>query len=137
MSNQRTRDIMRHPGVCLTADMLLDQVSDHLSRYHVSGAPVIDEEQKLVGFVSEYDCLERLMQTSYYCDNTVQASDVMSTENLISTSPAITIIDLASEMNQNKVNVVPVIENEKVVGVVSRGDVMRSLVSNLEMCATK
>lgn len=136
MPNQRTRDIMRHSGVCLKANMLLDQVSDHLSRYHMSGAPVIDDEQKLLGFASEYDCLERLMQSSYYCDNTVQVSDVMSTE-VISTSPTITIIDLASEMNKNKVNVMPVAENNKVIGVVTRGDVMRSLVKNLDICAVR
>ena len=136
MSDHRTRDIMRHPGVCLKANMSLDQVSDHLSRYHMSGAPVVDDEQHLVGFVSEYDCLERLMQSSYYCDNTVQVSDVM-TEGTVTTTPVMPIIDLASEMNSNKVNVMPVVENAKVVGVVTRGDVMRSLVKNLDMCAVR
>lgn len=120
-------------AISLKLDMPLDKVSDHLTKHHLTGAPVVDEQSNLIGFVSEYDCLQQLMQSSYYCDNTSMAKDVMTTK-LITTSPDLSLIDLASQMNNNKVNVTPVVENQKLVGVISRGDVMRELVKDLENC---
>jgi len=134
MSNKLARDIMRSTHVCLQADMHLDQVSDHLTKHKMPGAPVVDSEQHVIGFVSEYDCLEKLLQSTYYCDNTALASDVMSV-NIIATTPDITLIDLASELNKNKVNVMPVIDHNKILGVICRSDVMHELVNDLEECA--
>ncbi len=133
MSNKTVRQIMQSTHFCLTPDMSLILVSEHLSKNHLPGAPVIDENHQPIGFVSEYDCLEQLMQSTYYCDNTALAADVMST-TLITTTPELTLIDVASQMNENKVNVAPVIENGKIIGVISRGDVMRELVKELEEC---
>ena len=130
MANKTVRTIMRPTHMCLKPKMDLMMVSDHLSKHNLPGAPVTDENNNPVGYVSEYDCLEQLLQSTYYCDNTALAEDVMSTK-LISTSPELTIIDVASQMNNNKVNVAPVIENGKVIGLISRGDVMRELVKEI------
>ena len=134
MDSKTARSIMRPAEVVsLKPDVTLDKVSDHLSRLHLPGAPVINNEGKLIGYVSEYDCLQQLMQSSYYCDNASLAEDVMSTK-LIFSKPDIAIIDLASIMNSNKLNVMPIVEDEKLIGAVARGDVMRSLVSDMEEC---
>jgi len=133
MTNKTVRAIMKSIHMCLKPKMDLMMVSDHLSKYNLSGAPVTDEAYNPIGFVSEYDCLEQLLQSTYYSVNTALAEDVMSTK-LISTSPDLTLIDVASQMNNNKVNVAPVIENGKVIGVISRGDVMRELVKELAAC---
>ena len=130
MIKKTVRSIMRSTKICLSPKMSLNLVSDHLTKYRLPGAPVIDENRNPLGFVSEYDCLKQLMQSTYYRDNTVLAEDVMS-KKLIGTSPDLTLIDVASEMNENKVNVAPVIENGKLIGVISRGDVMRELVKEL------
>jgi CBS domain-containing protein len=131
MSNKSASLIMRDPGVCLSPDLTLDKVSDHLTKHNLPGAPVVDAAKNLLGYVSEYDCLAKLMQSTYYCDNTLCAQDVMSTAE-ISTTAGISLIDLASKFNDNKVNVMPVVETsgtgKKVIGVISRGDVMRELV---------
>ena len=133
MANKTVRAIMQSTHMCLKPKMDLMMVSAHLSKHNLPGAPVTDENNSPVGFVSEYDCLEQLLQSTYYCDNTALAEDVMSTK-LISTSPELTIIDVASQMNNNKVNVAPVIENGKVIGLISRSDVMRELVKEIGTC---
>ena len=133
MKNETARDIMRSPEVALTIEMTLDKVSDHLTRHNLPGAPVVDENKKPIGYVSEYDCLQQLMQSSYYCDNTSLVEDVMST-TLIVSRPDIAIIDLASLMNTSKVNVMPIVESGKLLGMVSRGDVMRALVREMSEC---
>ena len=135
MKNETARDIMRSPEVALTIEMTLDKVSDHLTRHNLPGAPVVDENKKPIGYVSEYDCLQQLMQSSYYCDNTSLVEDVMST-TLIVSRPDIAIIDLASLMNTSKVNVMPIVESGKLLGMVSRGDVMRALVREMSVSYT-
>lgn len=122
---------MRSVELCLRPEMTIDLVSDHLSKFHLPGAPVTDSEATPLGFVSEYDCLGQLVQSSYYSDNTALAEDVM-TKKVISVPPHLTLIDLATQMNQSKVNVAPVVENGKIIGVISRGDVMRELVKDID-----
>lgn len=134
MDTKIARTIMRPVDVCINPMMPLDKVSDHLSLHHLPGAPVIDDSNTGIGYISEYDCLQQLMQATYYCDKTSLAEDVMST-NLISTNADISLIDLASKMNESKLNVIAVVEENKIVGVISRGDIMRALVDDLAACA--
>ncbi|GAA6139564.1 CBS domain-containing protein [Arenicella sp. 4NH20-0111] len=133
MDTKLARSIMRGLDVALKPGVTLDRVSDHLTKYHLPGAPVIDASGALVGYVSEYDCLQQLMQSSYYCDNAALVEDVMSTK-LITQPPTISIMDLASKMNADRINVMPIVEEGKLIGAVSRGDVMRALVKDMEEC---
>ena len=135
MESKTARDIMRPTTVALRRKMSLDRVSDHLTTHGIPGAPVVNIEGELIGYVSEYDCLKALMQSSYYHENSDLVEDVMSTTPIM-TTPDITIIDLAGQFNENKVNVMPVVENGKLVGAVSRGDIMRALIKDLETVQT-
>ena len=132
MNTKLARDIMRPKNVALRRKMTLDRVSDHLSMHGLSGAPVVNVNGEPIGYVSEYDCLQQLMQASYYSDNSALVEDVMIT-TLITTRPDIAVIDLAAEMNDKKVNVMPIVENGLLLGAVSRGDVMRSLVQDMDL----
>lgn len=131
MANKTVRDVMRSLDACINASMTLDQVSDHLAAHSLTGAPVIDGKKLLLGFVSEYDCLGQLLQSAYYSDNTAMAQDVMSRKN-ITTEASVTLIDCANQFNQEKVNVMAVLAAGKPVGVISRGDIMRELVVELD-----
>lgn len=134
MDSPTARSIMRTADlISLKPSLTLDRVSDHLSKHHLAGAPVVDDNNTLIGYISEYDCLQQLMQSSYYCDNTALAEDVMSTKTIMC-GPDISVMDLASTMNQNKVNVMPIVEDGKLLGAVARGDVMRALVKDMESC---
>ena len=126
---------MRSINVALKREMSLDRVSEHLTRHGLPGAPVINDNSELTGYVSEYDCLKALMLSSYYCDNSALVEDVMSTTPIMA-SPDLSIIDLAGQFNENKVNVLPIVEDGKLIGVVSRGDVMRALIKDMELCKT-
>ena len=134
MESRTARSIMRSLDVCLEPDWTLDKVSDHLTKHQVPGAPVVDEQGNAVGFVSEYDCLQQLMQANYYCDNTAMAKDVMSKE-LHSIAPDLQLMDVASAINQSKLNVIAVMEEGQLLGLITRGDTMRALVENLDVCA--
>jgi len=131
MENKTARSIMHRPEVALRRLMAIDKVSAHLIKHQLPGAPVVNKAGELIGYVSEFDCLEHLMQSSYYSDNSARVEDVMSTK-LIMSRPDIQLIDLASTMNASKVNVMPIVENGKLIGVVSRRDVMQELIKNIK-----
>ncbi|MFT6408268.1 MAG: CBS-domain-containing membrane protein [Arenicella sp.] len=130
MENKTARTIMRRPDVALRRLMTIDKVSDHLTKHQLPGAPVVNKLGELIGYVSEFDCLQQLMQSSYYRHNPSLVEDVMSTK-LIMSRPEIALIDLASTMNASRVNVMPIVEAGKLVGAVSRGDIMREMVKDL------
>lgn len=134
METKTARSIMRSTDCCLSPDMTLDKVSDHLTQHQLPGAPVTDASGAAIGFVSEYDCLEQLMQANYYCDATAMAKDVMSKE-LISLSPELQLMDVAKELNTRKINSIAVMEEGVLLGLITRGDVMRALAENLDVCA--
>ena len=133
MNAKTARDIMRSVNVALKREMSLDRVSDHLTNHGLPGAPVVDDNGELIGYVSEYDCLKALLQSSYYSDNSALVEDVMSTTPIMA-NPDLTTHDLAAQFNEHKVNVLPVVEDQKVIGVISRGDVMRALIKDIELC---
>ena len=130
MENKTARTIMRRPDVALRRLMTIDRVSDHLTKHLLPGAPVVNKLGELIGYVSEFDCLQQLMQSSYYRHNASLVEDVMSTK-LIMSRPDIALIDLASTMNASRVNVMPIVEDGKLVGAVSRSDIMRELVKDM------
>ena len=133
MNAKTARDIMRSVNVALKREMSLDRVSDHLTNHGLPGAPVVNDNGELIGYVSEYDCLKALLQSSYYSDNSALVEDVMSTTPIMA-NPDLTTHDLAAQFNEHKVNVLPVVEDQKVMGVISRGDVMRALIKDIELC---
>ncbi|MFT6389537.1 MAG: CBS-domain-containing membrane protein [Cellvibrionaceae bacterium] len=130
MENKTARTIMRRPEVALRRLMTIDKVSDHLTKHQLPGAPVVNKIGELIGYVSEFDCLQQLMQSSYYRHSTSLVEDVMSTK-LIMSRPDISLIDLASTMNASRVNVMPIVEDGKLVGAVARSDIMREMVKDL------
>jgi CBS domain-containing protein len=130
MENKTARTIMRRPDVALRRLMTLDKVSDHLTKHQLPGAPVVNKLGELIGYVSEFDCLQQLMQSSYYRHSTALVEDVMSTK-LIMSRPDIALIDLASTMNASRINVMPIVEDGRLIGAVARGDIMREMVKDL------
>lgn len=134
MANKTVRDVMRPLDVCVDPKMTLDQVSEHLAVHCLTGTPVLDEQKMLIGFVSEYDCLGQLLQSAYYSDNTAMVLDVMSKKN-ITADANLTLIDCGNKFSEEKVNVMAVLSAGKAVGVISRGDIMRELVHELDAYA--
>jgi len=127
------RDIMSEHLTPLHPEMSLAQAVDHLMQAHIIGLPVVDDNKKLVGFLSEHDCIPFLLDDSYHCDSHVLVQDMMHREPL-TVRPTNTILELAQMMATNKPKIYPVIEENKLVGVINRSDVMASLNQQLKHC---
>ena len=90
-----------------------------------SGLPVVDDKGKVVGVVSEFDLLKAIKEGKKL--EQVTAEDIMSKKPICVTenTPVDEIIDL---MTKHNIIRVPVVRNDNLVGVISRCDILSSIV---------
>ncbi len=124
---------MNAQPVTIAKGVSLIAIIAQLSASHVSGAPVIDEQKNIVGFVSEQDCLKQLLLGSYHCDQTAVVDDVMRTD-VLTVHSSDSIIELAQQMSENKPKIYPVVDNDKLVGVINRQHILQGLTENQQHC---
>ena len=104
-------------------DMVLTDVIALLLRWHISAMPVVDDEDKMVGILSEID-LVNLTFDGNAGDTTVE--EVMVTD-IVSFSPDTQLADLVQSFSKRHLRRVPIIDKGKVVGIVSRRDILREM----------
>jgi CBS domain-containing protein len=90
-----------------------------------SGLPVIDDNGKVIGIVSEFDLLKALRDGKALEE--VKAEDIMS-KNPICVSENTPIEEIIDLMVKNNIIRVPVVRNGTLVGVISRCDILSSIV---------
>lgn len=118
---------------CMSRKVVSFDVSDDvgdivavLLEHKITGAPVLNADKQVIGFISEQDCIKEMLNTAFYCDLTATAADIMKT-NVVTVDPDMPISQLAEQLNTNKPKVYPVVEEGKLVGIVSRSDVLQAL----------
>lgn len=129
----QVRDHMHRLTHFLGPELGLAEALDRLHQSGLSGLPVLDEQQQLIGFLSEQDCIPSLLTGSYHCDSRTQVADLMSRTPLI-VGPDESILDLARQMTEAKPKVYPVLQQGKVIGIISRQQVMRALNQQMKRC---
>ncbi|MBA56155.1 MAG: CBS domain-containing protein [Pseudomonadales bacterium] len=120
------RDCMSRKVVSFDIKDDVGDVVAVLLEHKITGAPVLDENKNVIGFISEQDCIKEMLNTAFYCDLTANAGDVMKTE-VLTVDPDMGISELADQLTTNKPKVYPVVEEGKLVGIISRSDVLQAL----------
>jgi len=116
----------RHP-VTFTEDMSVEEAVNKLILAEQLGGPVINKEKKVIGFVSEQDCLSRMLSCTYHLQQSASVKDVMRTE-VLTVKSYHGIVDLAQTMLMSKPKVYPVVDDDGyLLGVISRTDVLRAI----------
>lgn len=99
-----------------------------LLSHKITCAPVLDETGKLVGMFSEMDSMKVVLDTSYNQGMSGKVEDFMTTDIQFVQAES-SIVDLAEKFKDSSVRSYPVFDNNKLVGVVSRTDILKTLVS--------
>lgn len=133
MNEQCIRDIMQINPPAVTPGTGLSDVVELLLQHRLSGLPVIDANRMVVGFVSEHDCLHLLLMASYHCEGAPTVAEVMH-QGALTVLPEEGIVNLAHRMETAKPKVYPVVEDGRLVGLVTRTDLLRALAQNLAAC---
>lgn len=144
----RACDLMTRDPVTLPPDTPLPQVARILAERGISGAPVMDAEGRLLGMVTESDLIRRLAapedgprswladfftpagrQAARYARTHGQtARDVMTT-GLVTATEETPIGVIAKAFEERGIRRVPVVRDGRLVGIVSRGDLIRALLA--------
>lgn len=122
----KVRDYMTRHLLTFRADMDLFMAINRLLEHRVSGAPVVDGQGQLVGLLSESDCLRGILSGTYYESAGGVVGAYMTTEVEV-ISPEADIIEVSERFLRGRRRRLPVVEDGRLVGQVSRSDVLRAV----------
>jgi len=106
----------------------IDHVITVLTRKHISGAPVVDDNGALVGMISEGDCLKEIIKGQY--TNTPKFPGTVEdqmTKEVITMPPDISIFDAADQFLTLRIRRFPVVKNGELLGQISVSDIIRAM----------
>ncbi|WP_017430106.1 CBS domain-containing protein [Vreelandella jeotgali] len=120
------RDIMSRDCYRVSPDTSITTLARGLTRHRLPGAPVVDTNDRLVGFISEQDVIGQILDSVYHDGEAPLVEELMRSDVLCVT-PGQSIIDLAQQMLGAKPKNYPVVEQEQLVGIVTRRDILTAL----------
>jgi CBS domain-containing protein len=123
MKMRKAGDIMSTTVITVRADALLTEAIETLLRWHISGLPVVDDEGRLIGMLTEHDLLN--FAFSGHAADT-KAEDAMS-RDLVSFGPEATVEEIVNCFASKRVRRVPIVSGGRLVGIVSRRDILREM----------
>ena len=118
------KDFMVNKLITFTPDTLIGFAINSLITNKISGAPIIDNKGNLVGVLSEKDCLKTLLESSYYNYLSGHVKDYMS-KDLTTIDINDNITEVAQKFIDLRFRRFPVLENGKLVGQISRRDILK------------
>jgi CBS domain-containing protein len=142
----RALDVMTNEVITVDEDATVQAVAKLLAERGISAVPVVDRENRVIGMVSEGDLLHRaetgteprrswwleMMSSTntlageYVKSHSGRVKDVMTRE-VVSVTDTTPVADIAVLLEANRIKRVPVVRDGKLVGIVSRANLVRAL----------
>ena len=146
----KVREIMTTDVITARRDTAVNDIAKLMSEQDISGIPVVDDANHVVGIVTELDMIMRntrlempafvqvldlaripLERPGHYRDRLrhmlgTHAADIM-TESVVTIGPEAEAEELAELMVKRRVNPIPVVQDDVLVGIVSRADLIRMM----------
>ncbi len=134
------RDVMSHEPLTVRADSPLGDVARTLVRTGLGALPVVDEDERVLGMVSEREVIRHLLTVQAFTgpDARVAAPvgmgsrtvrDIMNRQ-VLCVAPGQALAEVASLMSNKEVDRVPVVREGRLVGFLTRGDIVRKLIGS-------
>ena len=146
----KVADVMTRDVITVTPETSLRDLAEILSQKNINGAPVVDDEGDVIGVASESDLVEHnkplhiptvfvildsiiplenpwRMQKEFKRLTATKVDDIYS-KPAVCVGPDTDITEVARIMSEKGVHTLPVVDRGKLVGVIGKGDVIRSLI---------
>src|SRR5262245_35005984 len=114
------RDIMSKVVICVRPDATLMDAVKTLTKHHISGAPVVTRKGELVGFISEPNLMDVIFDDSI---RDAKVSEYMS-DDVHSVDSQDPIAAAATMLAMYGVRRLPVVENDRFIGIITRRDLL-------------
>jgi len=112
--------------ITVTSDTELMHVINMFVEKDISGLPVVDDNGRLVGFVTERDCIRGALQLGYFDEVGDSIKNYMIKEMEVA-HPDDSLMDVGELFANSPFRRCPVVEDDKLVGLISRRDILRAL----------
>ena len=121
MAEKLVLSLIKRKCITITEDSTISDLANLLTLNNIGAVVVVDSNNKAIGIVSERDVIRNHNKNYNYIKN-------IMTNKLISCDLSISSTSLLEIMNKNKVRHVPIINKDKLLGIVSIGDVVKRLI---------
>ena len=122
VSDYMTRDL-----ITFTPNQTIESVMSAIIKHRISGGPVVNEKNELIGVISEGDCIKQISESRYYNmpmqDKTIEKHMAINVETI---DGNMNIFDAANKFLNAKRRRFPIVENGKLVGQISQKDVLKA-----------
>ncbi len=144
-------DIMTTEVITVKKETLLKELAEILYENHINGVPVLDDDGLLIGIICESDLIRRdkklhiptvvaLFDAVFYLESSknvekeikrINATTVeeLFTREVVTVDEKTPIEEIATLMTQKKIYTIPVMDGNRLVGIVGKGDVIRTFIS--------
>lgn len=134
------RDVMSDQPRTVAPEMPLTDAARTLARTGLGALPVVDEDRRVIGMVTEREVIRHLLKVQAFTGPDARAAapavvgtktvrDAM-TRQVLCVAPEQPIAEVASLMSNKEVERVPVVRDGRLVGFLTRGDIVRKLIGN-------
>jgi CBS-domain-containing membrane protein len=143
------KEIMSKEVITVATDTPVNELADLLWKKKIGGVPVVDDNGKLLGVVTESDLIDQnkkvhiptvltILDSMIFLENPAKidkelkkmtgstVGDIYSTE-VVTVSGETPMYEVATIMANQKVHTLPVVKNDKVIGVIGKADIIRNL----------
>lgn len=121
-------DYMSKNLITFKENQSIEEVIDTLIKNKISGGPVVNEKNELIGIISEGDCMKQISDSRYYNlpideKNTVGKAMIKEVETI---NGDMNVFDAVNKFLNSKRRRFPILENGKLVGLISQKDILKA-----------
>ncbi len=143
-------DVMTRDVITVKKKTTIRELAELFNRHRISSAPVVDDNGEMIGIVTETDLIEQdknlhiptvisLFDWVIYLESdkkfekelkkmTGQSVGEIYSEEFVKVTPATPVSDVADILSSRKMNAIPVLDGNKIVGIVARIDLIRTMI---------
>ena len=125
MKMLKAKDVMIKDVITISPDATLVDAIEILIAKEISGMPVVDENEKMIGIISEKDIINFAFSGNLPMTKVKEAM----TKNVTGFPPDADVDSIALAISHHQFRRVPIVEGGRVVGIVSRRDIIRVAIS--------
>ncbi|WP_348674319.1 CBS domain-containing protein [uncultured Abyssibacter sp.] len=124
----KAKDYMTANLVTLSPDTNVMEAIRILLDKGISGAPVVDKMGRLVGLLSEKDCMRVATHAGYYGEAGGKVSEFMSPD-VVTVDGDTSVIEIAKMFMEKPFKRYPVVDDNRLIGSISRRDVLKAILA--------
>jgi len=123
----KVKDYMTRNLITFKPEQSIQAVVETLMKHKISGGPVVNDKNELIGIISEGDCLKQLSESRYY-NMPLERDDVKHRmiKNVETIDGNMDVFDAANKFLNSKIRRFPIVENGKLVGQISQKDILKA-----------